>query len=430
MGRRDLSPAVVEDGSDYVIQVLTQPDEIASIQQHWKHLEGRVHDRFTYFQSFHWCAGWIRQFAAQRGTDLRVVCVWKGQDLVLLWPGTISRTPLGGKVLSTLGEPHTQYANVLLAPDHDKIAIARKFGDILRDGVGADAVHFGLVPAGSALDFILKLNGLVQDSVANETALFNLDSYSNWDEFFDSLPASQRKNRKRRRTQLAKLGDVVVRDVWPGDPDFDRLTRLCMSWKRRWLSETGRFSRGFSVRGYDDFLAGIPGDRESLSGAVLFSLEVDGQPVAIEFGFIEKRHYYSYIGSFEWELRHLSPGKVAMEASKRWLMNAGVSAYDLLGNQAEYKSSWSNCSVPLLSYRNATTLKGSLLALPWIGVVSPALKSAYAAMPELIRRTMVPKPEKNSHGPLDLGRRRDRPSTGGDGRTSDAGRPRSPSIAG
>lgn len=393
-------PGIVEDGSDYVIQILTQPDELGAIQQHWKELESRALDRFTFFQSFDWCAGWIRQFAAERGTELRIICIWKDQRLVLLWPAAISRTPIGGKILSTLGEPHTQYSNALLSPDHLKMAIAREFGHVVRDGLGADAVHFGLVPSGSALDDLLKINGLVEDSATNETAYFNLDAYSSWDEFLDSLPASQRKNRKRRRIQLAKLGNVALRDVWPGDPDFHRLSRLCMSWKRRWLSETVRFSRGFAMRGYDDFLAGIPGDRRSLSGAVLFSLEIDDQPVAIEFGFIEKRHYYSYIGSFDWELRHLSPGKVAMEASKRWLMNAGVSAYDLLGNPAEYKSSWSNCTVPLLSYRSATTLRGTLLALPWIGVVSPALKSAYAAMPELIRRTMVEKPDTYDHSRL------------------------------
>ncbi len=389
MGRRDFSPGETGEATGYAVQILTLPAELARIEGHWKDLEARVTDRFTFFQSFDWCAGWIRQFAAGGKVGPRIVCVWQDERLVMVWPGMITGTPMGGKLLTTLGEPHTQYSNALIDPAHDTAAMAHVFGSVLKDRLGADAAHFGLVPAGSSLDGVLKNMGLAADDVANETAYFNLDAYADWASFLESLPANQRKSRKRRRNQLAKLGTVVLRDVWPGDADFASLTQLCMTWKTRWLAETGRLSRGFSVPGYDTFLAGLAGDRAALEGAVLFSLEIDGRPVALEFGLLEKRHYYSYIGAFDWDLRDLSPGKVAMESSKRWLMEAGIAAYDLLGNPAEYKSSWSNCTVPLLSYRKSLTFAGSLVVLPWIGVVSPALKSAYQSMPDFVRRTVA-----------------------------------------
>src|SRR5690606_22574853 len=127
--------------------------------------------------------------------------------------------------------------------------------------------------------------------------------------------------------RLARLGELQFSMVWPGDPSFPVLVRACAAMKRQWLMETGRYSTGFGMKGYDDFLAGLSGDSETLSGACLSVLEADDRVVALELGFIKNHHYYAYLGGFDWALRDLSPGKVQMDMTVRWLVDHGIIAY-------------------------------------------------------------------------------------------------------
>jgi CelD/BcsL family acetyltransferase involved in cellulose biosynthesis len=371
------------------IEICSSLAGMMHIEAAWRDLECRSSETFAFFQSYDWCHAWASQFVdgAKPIADIRIFTIWRDGRLALLWPGMLTRGPLGARVLRALGEPHTQYCTVLHDPACADAEVHAAFLTALSREGGADLAVFDLVPDTSLLAGMLSRGA--RNPTLNETAVFRLDVFPSWDDYLRSLGSKQRSNRKRRRDRLAGLGELGFRVVWPGQSDYARLLHTCIEWKRRWLAETGRISQGFSIEGYEAFLSRLPGDPGSRSGACLFALEVSGRPVAIEFGFIVCGQYYAYIGGFDWECREYSPGKVAMEHCLRWLIEEKAITYDLLGNPADYKSSWSNMTVPLHRFSRTMSLRGQIYGTAWLDVTRPALKQLYRAVPERVRRAVL-----------------------------------------
>ncbi len=198
----------------------------------------------------------------------------------------------------------------------------------------------------------------------------------------------QRRRRNRRRNHLARLGQLSFEVVWPNQEGFAALLAQVLEMKRRWLRETGRYSTGFSVKGHGDFLATLAGDRERMEGACISVLRAGDRVVAVELGFIHKGSYAAYIGGFDWELRDHSPGKVQMEMTVCWLIENGITAYDLLANPTAYKKSWSNAAIRLACYATPLNWKGWLYLNGWLQLL-PAIKTAYTALPKRLHRMML-----------------------------------------
>jgi CelD/BcsL family acetyltransferase involved in cellulose biosynthesis len=360
---------------------------IRSLEGPWRALERACPERFTYFQSFDWCVALTSCHGGEVPLvgEPRVISLWRDGRLVLLWPGMVTTLPPGVRVLSVLGAPYSQYCTALRLPGPGDGALAEHFRAAISAHRDIDLVSFDLVPAGSILE-VLIANWASQTDAANETAYCRLDAYTDWADLQARLQGKQRRNRQRRRTKLAELGRLETRVVWSGEPDHGRLLDLAFTWKRMWLEETGRVGAGLAIRGHDAFLAALPGSRSGGGGAMLLALEADGRPLAIEVGFLSGGHFYSYMGSFDWQLRDLSPGKVAMEECQRWLIENGAHTYDLLGTPADYKASWTNATLPLRGYMKPLTLKGRIFGEGWLAHLRPALKGTYARLPRFLRR--------------------------------------------
>ena len=126
------------------------------------------------------------------------------------------------------------------------------------------------------------------------------------------------------------------------------------------------------------------------------AITLDGRPIAVEIGFRWFGRFYSYLGSFDWELRDYSPGKVQLEEAIRWCLEQGIEAYDLLGEPAAYKSGWSNMSTSLKTYRLEPTLRGKAFASVWSRSIRPAAKSMMQAAPLGLRTRLAPIAERIS----------------------------------
>lgn len=363
---------------------------IEDLAPHWQVLEQACPERFGYFQSFDWCRAWARGFLSGPDAlgEMRLLALWREGRIALLWPAMVSSAPMGVRVLSALGEPHTQYNSVLYDPALVNVGTAHQFRAELQSAAGFDLVNLASVPAGSWLDRTIADFSTAAPG-SNETAFFDLASIDDLEQYNASLSGTLRRKRKERRRRMARAGNIGFQVFWPHQAEFARLISDCVVWKRRWLSETGRYSQGFSIEGYERFLSQLTGNCGSRSGAVLFVLDIDGAPAAAELGFIHRNDFYAYIGGFDWDYRQLSPGKVLMEMVIEWLHAAGVARYDLLGNPAEYKSTWSNTTVALTGYVLPVSLRGRIYAYGWLNHMRPGLKKVYDAIPPSVRRAVL-----------------------------------------
>jgi CelD/BcsL family acetyltransferase involved in cellulose biosynthesis len=71
-------------------------------------------------------------------------------------------------------------------------------------------------------------------------------------------------------------------------------------------------------------------------------LRVGDQPVAFDFGIEADGVFYVPKGGFDVEYRKLGPGQLLTYASVKRAFEAGLASYELLGQQDEYKRSWTS----------------------------------------------------------------------------------------
>lgn len=367
--------------SNIASRVLQTLEEIEAIASAWRELERHCADPLGYFQSYDWCSNWIRHFGDE-GIRPYIVTAWRGEQLVAVWPRMIVEAA-GFSRLETLGAPHSQYCGALVLPGlRDRAGIARLFRQATRAS-GCDVTISRAVPEGSALAELLADKQMVNGG-ENVASILDLAGFSSAEDYTAQLGTTQKRNRNRRRNHLARLGELRFEMCWPGHPDFADLVRAGVEMKRRWLKETNRYSVGFAMAGYDHFLAELGGDPEALDGACLSVLRAGDRVVAVEMGFIKNRHYYAYIGGFDWDLKELSPGKVQMDMTVGWLIEHGITGYDLLINPATYKDSWTNRTVAVTARAEALSWKGWVYTNTWLPTVRPALKRLHGRVPQML----------------------------------------------
>ncbi|SOC35448.1 CelD/BcsL family acetyltransferase involved in cellulose biosynthesis [Rhizobium subbaraonis] len=370
------------------VSVLTDRAAMEAIADDWRALEQRCEGGLSFFQSYMWCHNWAAHFTgAAGGPRPFVATVWCGGRLVALWP--LMQSGVRGALfrMEALGGTHTQYSNIIIDPDFADLAepIADKLLAALFDAGDFDVALFEGVPDGSALATMMaRANSGV--TIRNAASLLDLTGFVSADAYVAGLGKLQRRNRNRRRNHLARHGALQFSVLWPDEPAFAPTLYQALQMKRRWLTETGRLGLGLSQPGFGDFLTGLEGDRDSLSGACLSVLKTGERIAAVELGFLHGGHYYCYMGAFDWDLCEASPGKVQMEMTVCWLIDNGIETYDLLANPAGYKESWSNRTVGLSTYTITPSWRGRFYARGWVATARPALKRGLEALAYRLRR--------------------------------------------
>lgn len=368
------------------MRILASLDEIEAVAAQWRALEDRCADPMAYFQSYDWCRNWIAQYGQDGRHQPHVATLWRGERLVALWPLAIAQG--GIRRLVTLGAPHSQYCGLLAEPGLHVERDLLPLSQMALDRSGCDVAVFRTVPENSLLYRVLGDMTVVPDA-GDSAAMLDLSAYASSADYAAQLGKLQKRNRNRRRNHLARRGELDFAVLWPDDPDFADLVRLCAEMKRQWLAEMKLYSAGFAMGDFDHFLAGLAGDRAQNSGACLSVLRVGNVPVAIELGFLRQGHYCAYMGGFDWSLRDLSPGKVQMDMTVGWLIDQGVATYDLLTNAAAYKKSWSSRSVAVACQARALTWRGEIYASTWLPRIRPALKRLRNRLPDLAQTAMA-----------------------------------------
>lgn len=371
------------------ITVIGEPGAIHGIRKEWLDIEARSANPMTYFQSYDWCEKWVRIYGPdvfRRGGKLHIVLIRKGERLVALLPLVIEKRRGIVRVLRFLGEPLLQYGMVLkdqsMIQPHELKACIEK----IIAGAGCDAIYLDHLLEGSPLHRSLR-EGFTP-GLAGHASIVSLERFENGAAYTASLSRQRRKSRNRKRRKLQELGHLETRIIEGDDPAFSRIIDRATEQKATWLRETGLPEARIRDERVVRLLRELGGNSHGSSGAMAFVLELDGRPLAIEVGFWRHRHYYSYLGSFDWEMREYSPGKLLLEDAICWSIDNGFESYDLLGHPSDYKDSIANLTTPITAYARPKTWLGSAYARLWKPHVKPTVKMGIKALPAHYRQQL------------------------------------------
>lgn len=368
-------------------------DAVASLETEWRDLETRVDDGLGYFQSFDWCLNWCRHYlegpAKDAGLQLQLVEFRVGRQLAGLLPLVERKQRYGLSTLETLGSPMTQYSNILLDTGILPVSKMRECWLTFSKQIKADAIIFDRMTENSQLASILDEANLTRET-DDVSLLMNLEEVENWETFRDGFKKSVRRGRRRRFKKIEdELGKIDLEVHFGGSDAYRAAVRQALEFKRIWLKESGRNTSAFSGQHASDFLSSLEGESNAQHGALCYVMSAGGKPIAIELGFLTNRHYYCFLGSFDWSARNYSAGKVQMEQSLKWAIDNRISCIDFLGNYEAYQGDWSNGSVKMVSYSAARSIKGRLYARLWQQGLKPALKTTFRKLPPELRKRLI-----------------------------------------
>lgn len=383
------------NGRQYRLACLVSQHELREIRDAWQSLERKNPESFIFFQRYDWCYQWcVHHLAAEtirRKMQLHVYVLRSMGEIVLILPMASVRSRTGTRILVSLTDPLAQYSNVLADQTLVSEKAGRKTWKLICSHARVDAITLNNYPAGSFLDRISCGCGYLELS-NNAAAILDLNEFETWQDHEASLSRGNRKNRRRRRAKLEKEGELAYEVASGGTDRYHDLVRQTLSMKRTWLESTGRSSNTISSGLTDAFLASLSGQERNArgypEGAFAHALTLDGKPIATEIGLVMDRHYYSFLGAFDLDWQHFSPGKVQIESAQKWAKSAGISTFDFLADPSTYKSHWTRSTQPLHSRSVPLSGLGVLYCSIWKSFMRPALKSAYFNMSPDRRRVV------------------------------------------
>jgi len=305
------------------------------------------------FSRYEWLAPWWRRL----GTNQRLFTlgVWNESDeLVAIAPWRIERLPIGGRVVRFLGSGAacSDYATLLCRDEGGAAPAAiarwltgpaRHCWDLLElTGVAADEPSVErLVAALGALGHRVHARP--------DQSCWRVELPGNWEQFLGGLSASRRQRTRtlwRRAFANSRARIVNVTNVAELEQCFGILVDLHTR-RRRSLGQPGCFA--------DPDMAAFL--REAAEGMLaagrlrMFWLELEGRPIAVEFGFSGGDVVHYYQGGFDPDAAAERPGWLCFAASLRMAIDQGYRSFDFLRGDEAYKASWGATARPMIEYR-------------------------------------------------------------------------------
>ena len=269
-------------------------------------------------------AGWFRVWAEAFGHPVEVAVTQDGAALIPL-----IRTARG--VVSATNEHSPEFASVAETDD----AKQRLFRDLLADN--RQSYHFmKLAEADIGPLRAAARNGRMREEIVQRSPYLELAG--DWESYELSLNASFRQGLRRKERRLRESGEVSVEFVADGEDLDERLSEGFAIEGSMWKAAAGTAiaSDARTVAFYTE-IARWAAERGWLR---LWSLKRDGVAVAFRFDLEVAGVYYHLKGGYDPELARYSPGLLLQHASVKAAFDAGLTRYEFLGADEDYKLKW------------------------------------------------------------------------------------------
>lgn len=352
--------------------------EVSELHVAWSELERRCGE-VNIFQTADWCRAWIEAAQAEGEAESpRIVAIWRGDRLVLLWPLAVRRLSVF-RILHTLAEPATQYGDVLIDEDEDAAMLLAMAWTEIRSWRDIDAVELRRVRNASPLALLPALAPhLVERSRASAPIL---DFRHLGPKAVDGQRTSRTRNALRRHERLlGELGPVSFEIVTSPEQQCAAL-REAFALKRQWQKEKSITSSGYAHHASERSLLSLAAAGHFLTAR----LRVGGQTAALEMGTLRNRRYWSLVQSYDLRFSRHAPGRLLFWRLLEQCPGLGIDLFDFLAPAHRHKLEWSNGETGIADYLVPVSIKGRL-AVSYLSNIKPILRDLYVQLPPSLRR--------------------------------------------
>lgn len=340
------------------LEIVQSGERLAEIGPAWMALWQRTDGLI--FQSHAWISAWWNTLPDHDGRALRIGLVWSGERLVAVLPLAISRRK-GLLMLEWAANAHSDYEDVLAAPDCSPVALQRLWGQISGLG-GFDIVRLNrLLPGALANALTGAAAGVkLRPNHRQEMSYRVSGQWADGATWFNEQPKKTRQNYRRGRKALEETGEAQFRLLPPDaplGPVLDRLAAL----KRKWLS-----ARDIESELFDDGTVALAALVEAGGQAGVlrvFVLESQGAVIAVSLNFAQRGTMMAFVTTYDPDFERASPGMVLMMDYIQWSIDHGLHTVDFLCGAEAFKRRFATEAVMLSTIAGAGSVKGAVAEL-------------------------------------------------------------------
>jgi CelD/BcsL family acetyltransferase involved in cellulose biosynthesis len=368
--------------------MLADRNDMPNIASQWRKLTQTAPNALP-FNGFDFLHAWLK---THPDSEPIVILGWDGDTLAAAIPLTLNRSP----VLTTIewmGEPFTEYGDVLARPDVSPEAIANLLQEGTRQAAdragGIDVVMLRKVRADATIAPALRQLGLTEQN-EREAPFVVLPRELDRESLISRFSANMRKELRRKRRKLEAQGNLSFA-VHRSGPEAEKAVEKALIFKSEWLACRGLTSRAFSEGReralIQQVLKSQNKDESPKAGVAVSELALDGRTLASEIGFYQGSRYYAFLGSYDEAMADWGAGTLQMEETMLWCSAQGFECYDLFAPADSYKLRWTTDTVAVKDFSKAYTMSGKAM-LAYRQKLRPGLKSAYEQMPPALRKPL------------------------------------------
>ena len=313
------------------VEVLTTIEQLQQVVGPWRDLWQQA-TWATPFQTPEWLLPWCRCWAEG---GVHVLLLWQGESLVGLVPWRIDIAN-GQRRALLLGAGLSDYLDALVAPGCEQTVAAAMFAHISELRSEVDVWQLAqLAPDGFLARSLGASDFADQQRAGAACPVLPLDGQS--DNLAEYLPNSQYKKLQYYRRRLVRSGTASYESAehHSFSDGFSALVRLhATRWNDR--DQAGVLDDSLILRFHREAAAGLL-QQQLLR---LYTLRLDGRPIASFYGFHAHCRAYYYLGGFDPACGQLSPGMLIIGHAIEQSLQQRAKAFDFLRGQESYKYSW------------------------------------------------------------------------------------------
>jgi CelD/BcsL family acetyltransferase involved in cellulose biosynthesis len=376
-------------GQSYRIRfdLVTDLAAFETLEPEWNDLFATAGRPTQVFQTFawnwHWCRHYLPPASPGARTELVIVTGRQHGRLVLVWPLVLERIA-GLRRLAWMGDPVSQYGDVLVAAEADDDAILAAAWSFALTATRADVAHLRKVRDDAIAARVLR--GLNAKVIATEQAPYlDLSGIAGTEACQQLLASKGRRNRRRHERRLADHGPISVQS-FPGEAAA-QLARDAIDLKREALAGKGQISRAFADDRFKAFFADVAtGDQRSVPCRVA-ALRCGSNIAAIQIALDCKGHRFLHVTVYASAFEKFGAGALLLEREVHKSFEDGFAVFDLLAPLHPYKMEFAGSTVAVRDYTLALSLRGHLYATALSG--RQLAKKCIEGLPAPLRRYLA-----------------------------------------
>jgi CelD/BcsL family acetyltransferase involved in cellulose biosynthesis len=375
-----IKPAATDPNVDRFTLVSTRRD-FDALDGEWTALFDRAGTGRHVFQSFNWLWHWCNHYLGVRDT-LAIVTVRREGRLVMVWPLIIS--PCSGACwLLWMGDPVSQYGDILAEDMPDQRALMRRAFDFAVSATGVDAIELRKVRTDATVAPLMIERGM-RITGSEEAPFTDLAKAGSFDALEQRFTTKTRKNRQRQRRRLEERGAITCDVAQHGGAARDAIA-ACMTFKRAWLSSKGLVSRALADARVEAFFSDAASSEARPCGVSVSTLRSGGEIADISISVSAKGTRALHMIAYGLKFERFAPGALHLDDAFRRACADGISRLDFLSPRHPYKMEWADETIAVHDHAQAITPRGKVSMVVCIDILRNGSKAVLARLPSSVR---------------------------------------------